>query len=98
MDHKEAQDAYAPAHHPDIRNKEELKEKIRWLKELTSGTPVGAKIGCGDIENDVEVLAEAGADFIALDGFGGGTGATEFLLGKMLEYPLSLHFQELTNI
>jgi len=33
--------------HPDIRNDAELKEKIRWLKDLTSGTPVGAKIGCG---------------------------------------------------
>ena len=86
--HKEAQDAYAPAHHPDIRNKTELKEKIRWLKELTSGKPVGAKIGCGDIENDVEILAEAGADFVALDGFGGGTGATELFVRENVGVPI----------
>ena len=66
----------------------ELKEKIRWLKELTSGTPVGAKIGCGDIENDVEILAEAGADFVALDGFGGGTGATELFVRENVGVPI----------
>ncbi len=68
--------AYSPAHHPDITNPSELKEKISWLRELTDGVPVGAKIGCGNVEADVRILAEAGADFIALDGFGGGTGAT----------------------
>jgi len=68
--------AYSPAHHPDINNPQELEEKIAWLKDLTGGSPVGAKIGCGNVENDVKILAEAGVDFIALDGFGGGTGAT----------------------
>lgn len=68
--------AYSPAHHPDINNPQELEEKIAGLKDLTGGSPVGAKIGCGNVEDDVKILAEAGVDFIALDGFGGGTGAT----------------------
>ena len=85
---KEGEDGYSPAHRPDIRNKEELKAKIRWLKELTGGTPVGAKIGCGDIENDVEILAESGADFISLDGFGGGTGATELFIRENVGIPI----------
>jgi glutamate synthase domain-containing protein 2 len=85
---KEGEDEYSPAHHPDIRNKEELKEKIGWLKELTGGTPVGAKIGCGDIENDVEILVESGADFISLDGFGGGTGATELFVRENVGIPI----------
>ena len=63
MGQKRIEDAHSPAHHPDIRNQEELKEKIRWLKDLTGGTPVGAKIGCGDIENDVEILADSGCRF-----------------------------------
>ena len=86
--HKEAQDASSPAHHPDIRNEDELKEKIRWIKELTGGIPVGAKIGCGNIENDVEILANSGADFIALDGFGAGTGATEFFVRENVGIPI----------
>ena len=88
MGHKEGEDVHSPAHHQDITNPVELKEKISWLKELTGGKPVGAKIGCGDVEGDVEVLAEAGADFIALDGFGGGTGATEFFVRENVGVPI----------
>jgi glutamate synthase domain-containing protein 2 len=85
---KPGQDEHDLTHHRDIRNKEELMEKIRWLKELTGGVPVGAKIGCGHVENDVEVLAESGADFISLDGFGGGTGATEFFARENVGIPI----------
>ena len=73
---EKGQAAYSPAHHPDINSAHELEEKISYLRELTSGAPIGAKIGCGHVEDDVEILANAGVDFIALDGFGGGTGAT----------------------
>ncbi|MGE5832084.1 MAG: glutamate synthase-related protein, partial [Methanomicrobiales archaeon] len=73
----EGEAAYSPARHPDMRDAGEIRGKIAWLKALTGGIPVGAKIGCGNIEDDVADLARAGADFIALDGFGGGTGATE---------------------
>jgi glutamate synthase domain-containing protein 2 len=85
---KENEDAYSPARHPDIGNKEELEEKIGWLRELTGGVPVGAKIGCGDIENDVEILADSGVDFVSLDGFGGGTGATEFFVRENVGIPI----------
>jgi glutamate synthase domain-containing protein 2 len=81
--------AYSPAHHPDIRNKDELKEKIRWLRKLTDGVPIGAKIGCGDIENDVKILVDSGADFISLDGFGGGTGATESFVRENVGIPIA---------
>jgi glutamate synthase domain-containing protein 2 len=85
---KEGEDAHSPARHPDIENEDTLREKIRWLKELTDGTPIGAKIGCGNLENDVEVLVESGADFISLDGFGGGTGATEMFIRENVGIPI----------
>jgi glutamate synthase domain-containing protein 2 len=85
---KESEDACSPARHPDIENEDMLGEKIRWLKELTDGTPIGAKIGCGNVENDVEVLVESGADFISLDGFGGGTGATEMFIRENVGIPI----------
>ncbi len=88
MELKEGEAVLTPAHHPDIRNQDELKEKIRWLKELTDGIPVGAKIGCGNVEDDVEILANAGVDFISLDGFGGGTGATEFFVRENVGIPI----------
>jgi glutamate synthase domain-containing protein 2 len=85
---KEGEDQHSPAHHPDIRNEDELKEKIRLLKELTNGVPIGAKIGCGNVENDIEILARSGVDFISLDGFGGGTGATEFFVRENVGVPI----------
>jgi len=88
MELKEGEALLTPAHHPDIRNQDELKEKVRWLKELTDGIPVGAKIGCGNVEEDVEILANAGVDFISLDGFGGGTGATEFFVRENFGIPI----------
>jgi glutamate synthase domain-containing protein 2 len=88
LDLKEGEDQHSPAHHPDIRNEDELKEKIRFLKELTNGVPIGAKIGCGNVENDIEILARSGVDFISLDGFGGGTGATEFFIRENVGVPI----------
>ena len=85
---REGEDAYSPARHPDIGKEDALREKISWLRELTGGTPVGVKIGCGNVENDVEILIDSGADFISLDGFGGGTGATEFFVRENVGIPI----------
>jgi len=85
---KPGEAAYSPAHHPDIQKPEDVKKKVGWLKKLTGGVPVGAKIGCGNIEEDIEALVEAGVDFIALDGFSGGTGATDFYVRENVGIPI----------
>ena len=78
----------SPAHHPDILNPQDLKKKVSWLRKIGEGVPVGAKIGCGDVEEDIKLLAEAGVDFIALDGFGGGTGATDKYVRENVGIPI----------
>lgn len=80
--------AYSPAHHHDMRTPAEIKEKVSWLRELTGGVPIGAKIGCGEIEKDIQVLVDAEVDFIALDGFGGGTGATDVFVRENVGIPI----------
>jgi len=80
--------AYSPAHHYDMTTPAEIKEKVFWLGKLTGGVPIGAKIGCGDIEKDIQVLVDAKVDFIALDGFGGGTGATDFYVRENVGIPI----------
>ncbi len=80
--------AYSPAHHTDINTPNELKDKVEWLKEITDGVPIGAKIGCGHVEDDVNILADSGVDFIALDGFGGGTGATDSYVRDNMGIPI----------
>ena len=67
---------------------QELKEKVSWLRDLTGGIPIGAKLGCGNVEKDVQVLVDAGVDFIALDGFGGGTGATDLYVRENVGIPI----------
>ena len=79
---------YSPAHHFDMDSPEKIREKIHWLKEKTGGVPVGVKIGCGNIEQDIEILTKTEADFIVLDGFGAGTGATEMFVRENVGIPI----------
>jgi len=65
----------SPAHFPDIRTREELKEKAEWLREKTGGKPIGIKIAAGNIEADLEVALHAGPDFVTIDGRPGATGS-----------------------
>jgi glutamate synthase domain-containing protein 2 len=74
---KTGEPSYSPAHHHDMKTPKEIRTKVSWLRKITGGVPIGAKIGCGNVEADIEALAGAGVDFIAIDGFGGGTGATD---------------------
>jgi glutamate synthase domain-containing protein 2 len=82
------EDANSPAHHPDMVSPDQIREKVEWLREITGGVPIGAKIGCGRIEDDCRILVEAGVDFIAIDGFGGGTGATYAYIRENVGLPL----------
>jgi len=71
-----------------MKTPEEIRNKIVYLKSLTKGIPIGAKIGCGNIESDIKVLVDANIDFIALDGFGGGTGATDYYVRENVGIPI----------
>ncbi|MBM4240416.1 MAG: DUF2769 domain-containing protein [Euryarchaeota archaeon] len=82
------QPSYSPAHHSDMRNQMEIREKVSWLREITGGVPIGAKIGCGNVEKDIKILVNAKVDFIALDGFGGGTGATDVYVRENVGIPI----------
>lgn len=85
---KRGESAYSPAHHPDMRTLGEIKEKVLYLRKVTDGVPIGAKIGCGNVKKDVEILIDAEVDFIALDGFGGGTGATNICIRDNVGIPI----------
>ncbi len=68
-------DIISPAAFDDIRSKEDLKKKVRWLRETSGGKPIGIKIAAGDIEEDLVVVVYAEPDFITIDGRPGATGA-----------------------
>ncbi len=72
----EGNDIISPAHYEDILSKEQLKEKVDWLREISKGRPIGIKFAAGHIEADLEIALYAEPDFITLDGRSGGTGAS----------------------
>lgn len=68
-------DVHSPPYHKDIKNINDLKVKISWLRKLTEGKPIILKLGAGDIETDIKLAVQANPDIISIDGIAGGTGA-----------------------
>ena len=50
----EGTDIISPAHFEDITNRQQLKEKVDWLREVSGGKPIGIKIAAGHIEEDLD--------------------------------------------
>ena len=69
------QDVHSPPCHPDIKSIDDLKKRVKWLRELTGGKPIIIKLGAGNVEEDVKLALKAEPDVIAIDGMEGGTGA-----------------------
>ena len=68
-------DIISPSHFPDIKSREDLKERVADLRLMSGGKPIGIKLAAGHIEKDLEVALYAEPDFITLDGRAGATGA-----------------------
>ena len=78
----EGKDIVSPANFPDIRNREDLRKKVAWLRQKSEGKPIGIKLAAGHIEADLAVAIYAEPDFITIDGRPGGTGsAPRFIKG-----------------
>ena len=65
----------SPAKFDDIRSREQLKEKVDWLRKVSEGRPIGVKFAAGNIEADLETACYAKPDFVTIDGRAGATGA-----------------------
>jgi glutamate synthase domain-containing protein 2 len=85
-------DALSPAPHHDIYSIEDLKQLIYALKEATDYTkPVGVKIAA--VHNVAPIasgIVRAGADFLAIDGLRGGTGAAPTVMRDNVGIPIEL--------
>lgn len=72
---EKGKDIHSPAYHLDVKNIEDLRKKVEWLREITGGVPIIIKLAAGDAEKDVKLAVKANPDIIAIDGMEGGTGA-----------------------
>ena len=57
------------------------------MRELSGGIPVGFKLSAQHIERDIEFAVRAGADYIILDGRGGGTGDAPLMFRDHISVP-----------
>ena len=67
------EEVISPSHFKDIHSKEDLKQKVDRLREVSEGKPIGVKIAAGHIKADLEVALFANPDFITIDGRAGAT-------------------------
>ncbi len=86
----EGTDALSPAPHHDIYSIEDLRQLIYAIKEATRyRKPVGVKIAA---VHHVAAIASgcvrAGADFVAIDGYRGGTGAAPTMIRNNVGIPI----------
>ncbi|MBN2097579.1 MAG: IMP dehydrogenase [Candidatus Omnitrophica bacterium] len=88
----EGTDALSPAPHHDIYSIEDLKQLIYALKEATRyQKPVGVKISA--VHNVAPIasgIVRSGADFVAIDGLRGGTGAAPTVIRDNVGIPIEL--------
>jgi glutamate synthase domain-containing protein 2 len=84
-------DAISPAPHHDIYSIEDLRQLIYALKEASGYKPVGVKIAA--VHNVAAIasgIVRAGADYVYLDGFKGGTGAAPAIIRDHIGIPIEL--------
>lgn len=81
------QDAISPATFPDLRTPQDFAALADRVREATGGIPIGFKLSAQHLEDDLDFVLEAGADYVILDGRGGGTGAAPLLLRDHISVP-----------
>ncbi len=88
----EGTDAISPAPHHDIYSIEDLAQLIYALKEATDyKKPVGVKVSAvHNIAPIASGIVRAGADFVTIDGFRGGTGAAPQVIRDNVGIPIEL--------
>ena len=81
------QSAISPAAFPDMKTVQDFRNFAEEVRKNTGGIPVGFKIAASRIEADIDFALAASADYIILDGRGGGTGAAPTVLRDNINVP-----------
>ncbi|AZV78699.1 glutamate synthase [Parasedimentitalea marina] len=81
------QSAISPATFLDLHTPEDFKRIADQVRERSGGIPIGFKLSANHIEDDIDFALEASADYIILDGRGGGTGAAPLIFRDHISVP-----------
>jgi glutamate synthase domain-containing protein 2/nitrite reductase/ring-hydroxylating ferredoxin subunit len=83
----EGKPAISPATFIDMKTVEDFRDFGNQVRNVSGGIPIGFKIAASHIEDDIQFALDADADYIILDGRGGGTGATPTVLRDNINVP-----------
>ena len=81
------QSAISPSTFPDLHSPADFKRIADQVRERSGGIPIGFKLSANHIEDDIDFALEASADYIILDGRGGGTGAAPLIFRDHISVP-----------
>jgi len=84
---KPGEAAISPATFLDLKTTEDFKRLADEVRERSGGIPIGFKLSANHIEDDIDFALAASADYIILDGRGGGTGAAPLLFRNNISVP-----------
>jgi len=83
----EGESAISPPTFKNLSSSNEFKQFADRVREITGGIPVGFKLSANHIEKDIQFALDASADYIILDGRGGGTGAAPEMFRNNISVP-----------
>lgn len=83
----EGQPAVSPPTFTDLNTVVDFSKFADRVREISGGIPIGFKLSAQHIERDIDFAVSAGADYIILDGRGGGTGAAPLLFRNHISVP-----------
>ncbi len=83
----EGESAVSPPTFSDLNTVADFRSFSDRVREVSGGIPVGYKLSAQHIERDIDFAVAAGADYIILDGRGGGTGAAPLLFRNHISVP-----------
>jgi len=81
------QSAISPATFNDLNTAADFRRVADEVRERSGGIPIGFKLSANHIEDDIDFALEASADYIILDGRGGGTGAAPLIFRDHISVP-----------
>lgn len=83
----EGEPAISPPTFKDLATVKDFRKFADRVREITGGIPVGFKLSANHIERDIQFALDASADYIILDGRGGGTGAAPEMFRDHISVP-----------
>lgn len=84
---KPGEDAISPPTFDTPQTPAEFRNLADEVRERSGGIPIGFKLSANHIEDDIDFALEASADYIILDGRGGGTGAAPLIFRDNISVP-----------